>query len=119
MAFFITAGTERLYSGVMKRTASSCFRLVRNVVHAAGVCPSSSKSWLNMASSLIGISFISKLAGVSEINVLASFRQKDSLRKLPMMMPIFVVAIGLASFQNVFVTGCWLVNCLVVLFLVG
>src|SRR5439155_6842104 len=79
--FFKPPGTERLYSGVTKSSASAAAICWRNVSHAAGGL--SSRSWLYSGSSPISTALICSAAGDMAISAFAILRFSEPLRRLP------------------------------------
>src|SRR5690606_36065580 len=81
MAVFKTPGTERLYSGVKNKKPSAARICSRKATHSFGGDPS--RSSLNHGRPAMLTNFIDSDSGASDISVLAVFRLKDSLRRLP------------------------------------
>src|SRR5690606_28072940 len=81
MAFFNTAGTDRLYSGVRKRTPSAALICSRSVNHSCGGFVS--KSSLKKGSDAMFIISSDNDSGARAINAFAVFRLNDCLRRLP------------------------------------
>src|SRR5690554_4867 len=98
MAFFNTAGIERLYSGVKKRSPSAATIFSRNVTHSCGGV--ASKSSLNIGRLAIFSTSRESDSGASAINALAVFRLNDSFRRLPTITAIlyffiiFILVLG-------------------------
>ena len=84
MAFFRGAGTDRLCSGVTNRTASVARTSARNESHSLGAS-GPSRSGLYIGSWMISAMRRVSDGGAREIRLLASFRLKAALRRLPMM----------------------------------
>jgi len=91
MAFFSAPGIERLYSGVTNSTASAPRSASRNVVHAAGGVPASSRSWLYSGSSPSSTNSHCSDGGSTAAMAWAYLRVSDSLRRLPTRTATFLV----------------------------
>src|SRR5690606_7368797 len=97
MAFFNTPGTDRLYSGVTKMTASTAATSVFRRLTGSAWLPSS--SWLYRGRSSIRIREKEKWDGARRIRPSASLALNDSLRRLPTITPILSGFIAYLSGQ--------------------